>query len=749
MARARSTPALTLALLASLGPAAGRLRGDDGGPPPAERVYYDGLDAQGRLTGGSLMLPIADLAGLGLGPAAGWTTIVDNGPPANRIDVVFVGDGYLQTQLAQYAAHVANGLDELITQEPFLTYSTYFNFHRVDVISNESGVDNDPVEGILRDTALDMGFWCNGIERLLCVNVSAAYQFASNAPEVDHVLAVANSTKYGGAGYTSSDLATFSGGNVAAPEVAIHEMGHSLGDLADEYDYGGPAQYNGPEPQERNISTLEAPEMADLGTKWAPWLGDPGIGFSGIVGTYEGASYSQFGIYRPTFNSKMRSLGVPFNLPSAEGLIIETYKLVDLLDDHSPTGGILDGTETLFVAPLQPVGHSLDVQWLLDCVPIPGATGTMLDLASLNLAGGAHRIAVTVTDHTPLVRDEAARALYMTRTLDWEAQVTPAADLDGDLAVGVTDLLIMLAAWGPCAGPCPPSCAGDLDGDCTVSVGDLLAMLATWGPAGFTDCNGNAIPDCDELVAGSSPDCNGNGVPDECDIDAQASQDCDGNGVPDECGADCNGNGSADECDIAGGSSFDCNGNGVPDECEEDCNGNGLSDSCDIAGGESPDCNGNDVPDECDVAEGTSQDLDGNGVPDECQGPPANDLCANAAPIAEGAALFSTFFATTDGLPLVCDGQSTPFVKDVWYTYTPQCTGTATIGTCNGAGFDTIVAVYFAGSCPPSAALSCSNDAPGCGLTSSVQLQVFAGFPYLIRIGGTQGAGTLTISCAP
>ena len=53
----------------------------------------------------------------------------------------------------------------------------------------------------------------------------------------------------------------------------------------------------------------------------------------------------------------------------------------------------------------------------------------------------------------------------------------PAADLDGDGVVAMPDLLIVLAAWGPCwAGPCP----ADLDGDGGVGLGDLLAVLAAW-----------------------------------------------------------------------------------------------------------------------------------------------------------------------------------------------------------------------------------------------------------------------------
>ncbi len=53
-------------------------------------------------------------------------------------------------------------------------------------------------------------------------------------------------------------------------------------------------------------------------------------------------------------------------------------------------------------------------------------------------------------------------------------------DLDGDGAVDVKDLLILLAAWGPCGMPCPPTCAEDLNADCIVNVSDLLLLLTNW-----------------------------------------------------------------------------------------------------------------------------------------------------------------------------------------------------------------------------------------------------------------------------
>ena len=57
----------------------------------------------------------------------------------------------------------------------------------------------------------------------------------------------------------------------------------------------------------------------------------------------------------------------------------------------------------------------------------------------------------------------------------------PLGDLDSDCQVGIVDFLMLLALWGPCEDPCPPSCVGDLDGDCNVGIIDFLMLLANWG----------------------------------------------------------------------------------------------------------------------------------------------------------------------------------------------------------------------------------------------------------------------------
>ena len=49
-------------------------------------------------------------------------------------------------------------------------------------------------------------------------------------------------------------------------------------------------------------------------------------------------------------------------------------------------------------------------------------------------------------------------------------------DANGDGVVGVDDLLLVIAAWGPCAG-----CDADVNDDDVVGVNDLLAVIADWG----------------------------------------------------------------------------------------------------------------------------------------------------------------------------------------------------------------------------------------------------------------------------
>ncbi|XVS64074.1 M64 family metallopeptidase [Actinosynnema sp. CA-299493] len=246
--------------------------------------------------------------------AADVVAIQETGPPDQRFDLVFVGDGYTAGEIAVFHEHVVDKWAELSAVEPFKSHRQYFNVWQVDVVSDESGVDHDPALGADRDTALDMGFWCQGrdtqTERLLCVNQTKAAQFAALAPQADQVIALGNTAKYGGAG---GGVATAAGANDQAGQIAVHELGHSIGGLADEYDYPYD-RYGGDEPAEVNVT-------ADpTGAKWSAHLGQASPD-GGVVGAFEGARYHKSGLYRPTDNSIMRTLGREFNLVGRDAMV--------------------------------------------------------------------------------------------------------------------------------------------------------------------------------------------------------------------------------------------------------------------------------------------------------------------------------------------------------------------------------------------------------------------------------------------
>jgi hypothetical protein len=472
-------PAAALFALAGLiaGPAhAQRAQGPD--PIPARTILVHGCwgDEHGHLSGGLFEVPSTIAPGepeaLGTPNARGF----DGG---NRLDLVIVGDGYTAAEMPRFHLDADRIAEDFFRYQPFIRYEPYFRVTKVEVVSNESGVDNDPSPGIERDTALGMGYWCNNIERLLCVDVSAARSYAfAGAPDVDQILAIANSDKYGGAGYSSANLGTAAGGNASAVEIAIHEMGHSLGDLADEYTYGGPARYSGPEPSAANLSLLNASQMAAAQTKWSEWLGASISGFDNPVSTYEGGGYSVTGIYRPSNNSMMRSLARPFNLPSAQKLIREFYREVSPIDAAPEAGSAFAVGETVTIVPMRPAGAPLRIEWWVNGAEAMQARGEeSVTAGMLQLGPGANTVEVRVIDDTPWVRSDTIRDSFMTDTRVYTMTGCPAyADLNADRVLDLSDVTAFIDAFldmTPAADLAPPSGVFDL--------ADVVAFIDAFG----------------------------------------------------------------------------------------------------------------------------------------------------------------------------------------------------------------------------------------------------------------------------
>ncbi|MEY9843325.1 hypothetical protein ABH940_000373 [Streptacidiphilus sp. BW17] len=338
-------------------------------------------------------------------------TLVDNGPAANRITLVLIGDGYTADELPRFRAQAADTWRALSSVEPFRSYAPLFDVRRIDLVSPRSGIG--------AGSPLGMHFGCQGMPRLLCADDDAVTRYTGTPDGPEYVIALADSDRYGGGGGTG--VTTLAAGATGAGLIIQHEMGHTVGGLGDEYDAapGGDSDFP-------NLSSADADTLAATHAKWWRWLGaeDP---TGGLVGAYRSAN----GLYRPTQDSIMRTLGATYNLPSREAIIESLYRHVSPVDTVSPAadGSAVDAGTTLRVAPVLPAdpeadGSRLTVSWTVDGGPAPGSLlgerGLAFDTRGLELPSGARvTVRVVVTDRTSWVRDDAFRRRRMSRTFSW------------------------------------------------------------------------------------------------------------------------------------------------------------------------------------------------------------------------------------------------------------------------------------------------------------------------------------------
>jgi len=88
--------------------------------------------------------------------------------------------------------------------------------------------------------------------------------------------------------------------------------------------------------------------------------------------------------------------------------------------------------------------------------------------------------------------------------------------------------------------------------------------------------------------------------------------------------------------------------------------------------------------------------------------------------------------------------------RDVWFTWTAPASGSTTVATCAGVGFDSVIAVYNGTTCPGGASIACNDD--GCAPQSTATFTAVASQDYVFQIGGyngVTGAGTFSISGPP
>ncbi|HEV3217075.1 MAG TPA: M64 family metallopeptidase [Vicinamibacterales bacterium] len=237
--------------------------------------------------------------------------VFESGPPAEKVDLLLMSEGYTARQIPKFHADAARLVNALFSYEPFKSRKSDFNVRGLDLPSDESGITN-PRQGLFRRTPLSAQYGVFGLERYILSYDNRALREAASAAPYDVVEILVNDNEFGGGGIFNLQ-STVAVDNPLAERVFVHEFGHNLAGLGDEYT--GNVTYETsaaerPEPWEPNLTALKNPaalKWRDLVEAGTPIPTPPS--FAGRVGAFEGGGYVEHGLYRPEAACIMGSTG--------------------------------------------------------------------------------------------------------------------------------------------------------------------------------------------------------------------------------------------------------------------------------------------------------------------------------------------------------------------------------------------------------------------------------------------------------
>jgi hypothetical protein len=281
-------------------------------------------------------------------PAGALIALHESGDPARKLDLLILGDGYTQRERAKFERDARRLVRVLFETSPFRERQRDINVWGLVPPAIQSGVSR-PSQKIYRRSPVGATYDAFDSERYILTFENRAFRdIAANAP-YDVVEILTNTATYGGGGIYGL-YSTVAADSVWAPYLFIHEFGHHLAALADEY-YTSDVAYlpaaDRLEPWEPNVTALLDPaalkwrDLVQPGTPLpTPWpkeefekhsvaiqerrrqiraedrpeaemdaLFREQMAFdtrllntgphAGLVGAFEGANYEARGFYRP------------------------------------------------------------------------------------------------------------------------------------------------------------------------------------------------------------------------------------------------------------------------------------------------------------------------------------------------------------------------------------------------------------------------------------------------------------------
>lgn len=239
--------------------------------------------------------------------------IVYSGPPSKCLDIVLIPEGYATGQEQKFETDCRFFASELLKYQPFKENSRRINIRAVWAPSDETGV-TIPGDRLWRKTAAGAKFYTFNTDRYQMIdNLQRLKDIAGNAP-YDYIYVLSNTQKYGGGGIYNFYGISSASGLATTGRVYVHEFGHVIAGLGDEYVGGTDTNdfyRKDVEPWEANLTTLVDFEnkpwktMLDKNTKIPTPANEKA---EDQLGVYEGGGYLKKGVYRPWPRCMMNDL---------------------------------------------------------------------------------------------------------------------------------------------------------------------------------------------------------------------------------------------------------------------------------------------------------------------------------------------------------------------------------------------------------------------------------------------------------
>jgi hypothetical protein len=169
----------------------------------------------------------------GPGAARQAWAVLRSGEPADKVDLLLMGDGYTEAEMDKWHADARRMAETLFTVSPFKERRQDFNVWAVDTPAAQSGVAR-PSDGVHRRSPLRAGYDAFGSERYVLTMDNKRMREAAAAAPYEFVEIVVNERKYGGGGIHNL-YATVAADSAWAPYLFLHEFGHHFAGLGDEY----------------------------------------------------------------------------------------------------------------------------------------------------------------------------------------------------------------------------------------------------------------------------------------------------------------------------------------------------------------------------------------------------------------------------------------------------------------------------------------------------------------------------------